>query len=299
MTNNILPYYSTAMMIRPVSSSVNAPQVINTDSVNPENPGKLQNGSMFIRSYYPQVNGIQAFKSSKTNNNVINESLDELEKVEFLPGDLEHMESLGVNPIFNNGKEARELIEERGIKVEFGHVDGEKCHAQWNNDTNTIVINDKYKNTKDKAIIFAISEAIFHEAGHAKDADGETSIQEEFDCLALNTLANRYHQKYYPEVFKSSPNADILNDGVCLYSKLFFDDDPDKTALAKRIIKVYGDLPLESPNHKTSMTARLIYLINTDPNPTPEKKEMYNHLIEISKTGAGTVPDKVMELLGA
>lgn len=98
-------------------------------------------------------------------------------------------------------------------------------------------------------MILAISEAMFHEAGHSKDKDGLSSIQEEIDCLALNTLAFRYHSLKYAKVFEKAKDSAIINDGVALYAKLYFDKDPNKQALVNRIIEKYGDLDFTSPNH--------------------------------------------------
>jgi hypothetical protein len=191
----------------------------------------------------------------------IKQALQKLAEVEYLPGDVEHMKNLGVNLIFKNGQEAIKTLIDKKINIVFAPVSNPKVHAQWGNNNNTIVINEKYRNTQNLAEILAISEAIFHEAGHAKDSDNLSSLQEEIDCLALNTLANRYHQYMYIGAFNSN-SSDIINNGVSLYTKLFFDSDSNKTALAKRILEKYGELPINSPNHPTLLPSIILNSIN-------------------------------------
>lgn len=212
-----------------------------------------------MKSYvYPQIVKTQnSFDIPWITDPVIKEAINKLYEVRFLPGDLEYLNKLGVNTIFYSGEEAVKIIPEKGLRVEFGEVSSPKIHAQWQKENNLIVINEKYKDTKDPAVILAISEAIAHELGHAKDGDNISSIQEEIDCLALNTLANRYHQYRYPNVFNTGSNADIINDGVGLYTKLFFDPDPKKQALVARVIEKYATLPLESPNHPVPLAAKI------------------------------------------
>jgi len=251
MANNINSYISTLPVYQATTATA-MPSAINLPEQSSQTQ-PLENGSAYVKSYVsPQINKTQLSKAQTQNDPVINQAISALKEVKFLPGDMEYMKKLGVNSIFDSGEDAAKLIKDRGIKVEFGPVDGPKVHAQWEENGNKIIINEKYKNTTDKAVILAISEAMIHEAGHAKDNDDLSSKQEEFDCLALNTLANRYHQQTYPEVFANAGNSAILNDGVGLYTKLFFDPDPDKKALKARIMEKYGTLDQESPNHPCS-----------------------------------------------
>lgn len=180
-------------------------------------------------------------------NFVILQSMCVLRDIEFSKEDVEYLEKMGVNPLYQSGKEAYDFIMTNNIKIKFAHLPRPENHAQWLNEENTILINEQYRNTRSFADILAISESILHEAGHAKDKDSDTSIQEEFDCLGLNVLANRYHKRKYPGVFDRS-SSEIIYDGVALYSKLFFDKDKD--ALIARINQKYGHLPMESRNHK-------------------------------------------------
>ena len=165
--------------------------------------------------------------------------------------DRKYMENIGVNFSFDSGKDAVNYIKDNDIVIKFAQLPSLGHHAQFQKDGNikSILINDVYSNTRSFADILAISEAIGHELTHAKDDDLEVSIQEEFDALAMNALANRYHSRKYLYIFESS-SSNIVQDGVVLYSKLFFDKDPKKTALLKRIDEKYGNLPLESENHK-------------------------------------------------
>jgi hypothetical protein len=227
-------------------------------------PGQeyYSSGSQYIKNYYPHINQTQQLNSPVETplitDPTIKEVVNKLKEVQYLPGDIDYIKSLGVNILYNNGEEAIKTLMERGSKIEFGKVKDPKIHAQFDNDKNIVTINDKYKKTKDPAVILAISEALFHELGHAKDKDGISSIQEEIDCLALNTLAYRCHYRKYSQVFNSAQNADIINNGVALYERLFFDKDPSKQGLVKRIIDRYGDLPMESPNHKAPISTGIL-----------------------------------------
>ena len=113
-------------------------------------------------------------------------------------------------------------------------------HAQWDIDENTIKINEIYKNNKNKAVVLAISEAIIHEAGHAKDNDGESSIQEELNCLSLNAMAHRDYDRKYPNIYDSG-QENIVKNGVTLYSEIYFEQNPYR--LIKKIQKSYSHLP--------------------------------------------------------
>ena len=223
-------------------------------------PVILPNGSAYVKSYvFPQIVYPQKPESLSNipgvKDPVILEALNKLREVRYLPGDAEYIRNMGLKTIYNNGQEAINMLISKNLKVEFGQVSDPAIHAQWINSENKVIINEKYKDTKDPAVIMAISEAIFHELGHAKDGDELSSIQEELECLALNTLAYRYHRAYYPDAFKSAANADIINNGVSLYEKLFFDPDIEKKGLVNRVIDKYGSLPLESPNHSLPIAA--------------------------------------------
>ncbi|EKE03282.1 MAG: hypothetical protein ACD_20C00225G0026 [uncultured bacterium] len=244
-------------------------------------------GSQYMRSYaYPQIKqttrnnysnpqtvyppqGIYTQQAVQNSNiipwitdPIIQTAINALREVRYLPGDTEYMKNLGVNILYNNGEEAIQTILNRGLRVEFGPVSNPKVHAQLDNDNNLVIINEKYRGNTNPAVTLAISEAIFHELGHAKDNDGISSIQEEINCLALNTLANRYHQQIYPQVFNSPGNAEILDNGVSLYTRLFFDPNPKKEALVNRIIEKYGNLPMESPNHNIPLSAKISEKLN-------------------------------------
>jgi len=146
-------------------------------------------------------------------------------------------------------------LRKNDIEVVFDKVDTDDIHAQWINSQNKIVINEKYRNTRSMAEIYAISAALFHEISHAKDKDSISSIQEEIDCLAMNALAFNVFLNKHPKIFNGN-SSPIIKDGVALYTNLFLGDD--KQALMKRIKLKYGDLKLESPNHKASEFAKEI-----------------------------------------
>lgn len=187
--------------------------------------------------------------------NILDAALKSLENVEFNPGDVKQVEKLGARICFKNGKEAVDFARKNKIAIVFDEVDLPDIHAQWSKDRNTIVINQKYKDEKSPDLMLAISASIIHEISHAKDKDYYSSIQEEIDCLAMNSLVfNAYTQKY-PNIFDKS-TAPIIKDGVALYAKLFFSKDAE--GLIKRISDKYGDLPIESPHHAANEIARII-----------------------------------------
>ncbi len=181
-------------------------------------------------------------------NSTINKALTYLEPIKFDKKDIKHLQSLGVVLPFLSGKEAVEFIKKNNVKIKFDNMTSQSAHAQYNFETNTIKINNKYENTTSEAEILAISEAILHEAGHAKDKDGYSSIQEEIDCLSLNTLAHRNIIKKHKEIFSNS-NSPIVKDGVCVYEKLFFDKNPLKTPLVNRLKDKYGELNVGDFKH--------------------------------------------------
>lgn len=169
------------------------------------------------------------------------QSVRNLNGLEFDKNEVHYIQSLGIVLPFLKGNDAINFIKKNRIGVEFAPLSSDNIHAQYDYDYNCILINEKYKNEKDPAVLLAISEAILHEAGHAKDYDGETSVQEEIDCLALNALSHRTFDKKYHDIFAQN-NSPIVKDGVCVYPELFFDDDPLKQALVNRLSQKYGNL---------------------------------------------------------
>lgn len=184
----------------------------------------------------------------------ITEAVNHLNKLKFDPQDVQHVQSLGAVLPFYSGKEAVKYIENSHIEIKFAPMPSKNIHAQYDFDDNCININDLYKNSQNSAEIFAISEAILHEAGHAKDQDGKSSLQEEMDCLALNALAHRAFTKNYPNVFDSS-NSLIVKDGVSVYAEMFFDNDITNQSLIKRLNLKYGHLPTGDFKHPPSNIA--------------------------------------------
>lgn len=186
----------------------------------------------------------------------ISRALGELEKVKFSTNDVIYMQNLGANVRFKSGKEAVDYIKNNNIKIAYAEFSNPDVHAclDTSESTPVMLINSTYQNMATFADILAISEAMFHEASHADDGDSINSIQEEIDCLAVNVLAHEYYKKAYPGVFddKTSP---LFTEGVSLYQNLFFEFDPDKTALKKRIAEKYGFLEIASPGHNASKLA--------------------------------------------
>ncbi len=202
--------------------------------------------------YFPQI--ISAPPAVKavpaTSDPLIAQALHYLGEVRNLPQDEMALSQMGVNLLFHCGQDALDLIQQKNIKVAFGDMGDSLAHAQWIKDDNLIMINQKYKNDSSWPNLYAISEAIYHEAGHAgRMGDDRSSIQEEIDCLALNTLAYRYHAATNPHYVLISGTNRLIADGVALYAKLFFDPDPNKSALVNRVIDKYGFLPTHSPDH--------------------------------------------------
>ncbi|WP_303672656.1 hypothetical protein [Vampirovibrio chlorellavorus] len=181
---------------------------------------------------------------------ILQQSLILLGQVRHLPGDDAYLRGMGVWPVFQNGQQALQTILQKGIRVEFGDMGDSPAHAQWIAEQNRIMINQRYRGDSSPATRYAISEALYHEAGHAAgNGDDQSSIQEELNCLALNTLAHRYHRAINPYYGQTATHSPLLSDGVALYAQLFFDSDPQKRALIRRVVQKYGDLPLESPGH--------------------------------------------------
>jgi hypothetical protein len=117
-----------------------------------------------------------------------------------------------------------------------------------------MLVNQRYRGNMSKPVLYAIAESIYHEAGHAAMlGDNLSSVQEELDCLALNTLAYRSHVARDPQYINATsqgPLKQLFENGVALYPKLFFDPEPQKQRLVNRVIEKYGMLPPESPDHR-------------------------------------------------
>lgn len=189
------------------------------------------------------------------NDPAIATALTELNGLMFAPEDLYYLKKMGIEAPFHSGKEAVDFIERENIRIIFDTPAEEGVHAQYDFYKNIITINKRYKNTTDFAVMLAIAEAILHETGHAKDKDGNSSIQEELNFLGMNAIAHRAFLKKYGDIFSDS-NEPIINDGVSLYAKLFFDTDPSKKALINRIKEKYGDLPTGDRLHPPGKIAR-------------------------------------------
>ncbi len=245
---------------------------------------------------------------------IVDRALTLVGQIQNLPQDEAYIRSLGINPVFQNGQQARRVIDSKGIRVEFGDMGDSPAHAQWIADQNLIMINRQYRGDYSPTTLCAISEAIYHEAGHAAKlvnapgsagsvfnqsltsnnpddvGDDSSSIQEELDCLALNTLAHRYHEAKYPQYAQSVSSSRLLSDGVALYAKLFFDPDPEKKALVKRVAEKYGDLELESQGHPVPVLAHTIpmaqrvaqYVRHTNPQNQP--LPLGQNLFPVSRT---------------
>lgn len=185
----------------------------------------------------------------------INLAVEELKNLEFSNDDKNFIKRHGAKPPFKNGKEAYDFIKNSGIKIQFAKLPSNDIHAQWDINEKSININKIYKNNKNKAVILAISEAILHEAGHAKDNDGDSSIQEEINCLALNAMAHRTYEKKYPNIYNSA-QENIVKNGVTMYSDIYFDKNPYR--LIKRIQKSYSHLPAGDIKHPADYLALAI-----------------------------------------
>lgn len=223
--------------------------------------------------------------SNLNNELIIQQALKRLGEIKNLPQDELMMQQLGIQLIYHTGQEALKVIQSNGIQVVFGDMGDSAAHAQWLADQNLIVINQRYQGDNSPETLDAISAAIYHEAGHAAKiatdpntgsirnlslnpwpqsatnaylpstlpnvGDDQSSIQEELNCLALNTLAHRYQQFSQGKlnVLPAKPGSPLIENGVALYTRLFFDPDPARHALVNRVIEKYGDLPLSSPGH--------------------------------------------------
>lgn len=188
---------------------------------------------------------------------VLTTALAEINELTFAPEDIRYMENMGIRLPFKSGRECVEFIEKENIRIYFAKPFERGVHAQYSFDKNAIMINRRYKDTKDFAVMLAIGEAILHEAGHAKDKDGRSSVQEELNFLGMNAVAHRAFIKKYGKVFSNSA-APIVEDGVSIYAKLFFDPDPEKKKLIARMKEKYGDLPSGDRLHPPGEIARAV-----------------------------------------
>lgn len=184
-------------------------------------------------------------------------ALSELENIEFDERDFDYLKNMGVKPPFRSGAEAVAFIKKSNTRIAFSEMSSKHIHAQYDYEKNMIYINDLYQNSQDFPVILAIGEAILHEAGHAKDNDGDSSIQEELDFLGMNAIAHRAFLKKYGDIFSESDEL-IVKDGVNVYSDLFFEPDPDKQKLVERMKIKYGYLPLGDQIHPASKLAKRI-----------------------------------------
>lgn len=184
----------------------------------------------------------------------ISTALNELEGLKFDEKDVKYLNNMGLMLPFRSGHEILEYIKKSNVRISFEKTSSKNIHAQYDYSKNLIMINDMYKNNQDFPVILAVAEAIMHECGHAKDNDGDSSVQEELSNLGMNAAAHRGFVKKYGNIFKES-DALIIKDGVSIYSKLFFDPDPQKKDLVKRIRSKYGYLPAGDMLHPPSQLA--------------------------------------------
>lgn len=184
-------------------------------------------------------------------------ALSELENINFDEKDLAYLKDMGVKPPYKSGADAVNYIKNSNTRIAFSQMSSKHIHAQYDYEKNMIYINDLYKDSQDFPVILAIGEAILHEAGHAKDNDGDSSIQEELDFLGMNAVAHRAFLKKYGDIFNESDEL-IVKDGVNVYSELFFDPDPDKQKLLERMKTKYGYLPAGDEIHSASKLAKKI-----------------------------------------
>lgn len=190
-------------------------------------------------------------------NPIIISALDELTHVVFSTEEEAYLKNLGLEIPFSSGQEAVDFIKKSNLRIDFADTGSDGIYAQYDYGENKIFLNKKYKNTSDTADILALAEAILHESGHAKDNDGDSSIQEELNNLGMGALAHKFFERKYPQIFDSS-NTLIVNDGVNVYSALFFDNDPQKKALIQRVQSKYISLPEGDKKHSPSSLAHVI-----------------------------------------
>lgn len=242
----------------------NALPPVTTNYYTPEMRNATQNifnQPQYNQAYYNTQQPGQTYQTNNVNADAcpwvtdpeLKLALNKLAEIVNDPNDVAYLRSIGINPPFNSGKEALDFIAQNKVQVMFADMGDSLAHAQYINDENKIIINQKYQGKMTLPMALAIADAIYHEAGHARDRDDVSSLQEELDCLSLNVLGYRHQQRYYPEVINASGQSRLISDGVGLYPKLMFDPDPNKTALIKRLADKYGFLPVSSPNHVAPM----------------------------------------------
>ena len=188
-------------------------------------------------------------------------SMKHLYELEFSKEDIMHVQEQGAILTFSSGKDAVDFIKTSKTQIKFSPMAAKNEHAQYDYENKTVNINENYKNTQDPAEVLAIAEAILHEAGHAKDNNGQNCIQEEINCLALNAISHKAFSKKFPDIFLNSESI-IIKEGVSLYAELFFDNDLNKTKLINRLREKYGDLPtgdLEHPPSDLALTSKKVY----------------------------------------
>ena len=192
-------------------------------------------------------------------NETLKSALRELYYCKFDIKDVAKIESMGLELPFSSGEEVVNFLAAKNVRINFENIKENDIHACYDFEKNVITINERYKNTHSKPVILAIASAILHEAGHAKDKDGITSIQEELECLALNSIAHRAFIRKNPDIFKNVAQP-IIQDGVGLYSELFF-ERPSSNDLALRVKIKYGELPVGCKKHKPSdLALKIKYL---------------------------------------
>lgn len=187
-----------------------------------------------------------------------------LSKTQNLPKDEAYLKEIGVNVLFQNGRQAIDVLRRRGVSLVFSDMGDSTAHAEWIGEQDLVKINKRYKGDMSLPTLYALSEAIYHEAGHAAHhGDDRSSIQEDIDCLALNALAYRAHAAMtpaYPYYRTKGHVAPLFENGVARYAQLFFNwdpynpptyqgSDPMLENLVQRIADKYGDLPPDNPDH--------------------------------------------------
>lgn len=238
-------------MIKPVSYNTNLFNQYNNFLMTNETPCVNRNSLSITKADFPWVK-----------NPIIISALDELKQVKFNPQELAYIKSLGLEIPFDSGEDAVNFIKKSNLRIDFADTGAEGIHAQYDYGENKIFLNKSYQNTSDTADVLALAEAILHESGHAKDNDGDSSIQEELNNLGMGALAHKFFERKYPQIFDYSKTL-IVNDGVNVYSKLFFDPDIEKKGLIKRVQQKYGLLPAGDEFHRPSILAQRIKFNHT------------------------------------
>lgn len=199
----------------------------------------------------------------------IKQALLELADVEYMKGLEEYARSMGINLLYRSGQEMFDDLIQKKIIVTYGDMMGLASHAQWRANENTILINQKYRQSHpSKHLVYAISEAMMHEAGHTgRLGDGYSSLQEELDTLLLNAWGHYYHQQQDMTYANSATKSELLQDGVAVYADLFFNDpDPYKTKLVQRLALKYAPiLPVSTRDHPVRPAETIFVPNNLNP----------------------------------